>query len=177
MPEVDIFRSIAELLRSGSAQPLIYPERVAPSAVYDLNYRISVIALGFDFHAKSESSGNRRIRTALLKLLQFVAVRPWLIPMLMDWKRAEAEPQLSMLTSQKERRGFLTDFMHDHVIEYLVARQVLKRGPYHLGLGVNGTLLTSLSSTLQGEGLFENERSTLAGMKDIKITNNMLEGR
>jgi hypothetical protein len=61
MPEVDIFRSIAELLRSGSAQPLIYPERVAPSAVYDLNYRISVIALGFDFHAKSESSGNRRI--------------------------------------------------------------------------------------------------------------------
>src|ERR1022692_4701522 len=130
MPEVDIFRSIAELLRSGSAQPLIYPERVAPSAVYDLNYRISVIALGFDFHAKSESSGNRRIRTALLKLLQFVAVRPWLIPMLMDWKRAEAEPQLSMLTSQKERRGFLTDLMHDDVIEYLVARQVLKRGPY-----------------------------------------------
>jgi hypothetical protein len=82
-----------------------------------------------------------------------------------------------MLTSQKERRGFLTDLMHDDVIEYLVARQVLKRGPYHLGLGVNGTLLTSLSSTLQGEGLFENERSTLAGMKDIKITNNMLEGR
>ena len=39
MPEVDIFRSIAELLRSGSAQPLIYPERVAPSAVYDLNYQ------------------------------------------------------------------------------------------------------------------------------------------
>ncbi len=101
---------------------MIYPERVAPSAVYDLNYRISVIALGFDFHAKSESSGNRRIRTALLKLLQFVAVRPWLIPMLMDWKRAEAEPQLSMLTSQKERRGFLTDLMHDNVIEYLVAR-------------------------------------------------------
>lgn len=176
MPEMDTFRTIAELLRSGNAKPLIFPERVAPSTVYDLNYRIAIIALTFDRYAKSDLFAGRRIRTALLKLLQFLAVRPWLIPMLVKWESAEDNPQLSVLTSQKERRGFLSDLMHDHVVEYLVARQILKRGPSHLSLGAKGDILTSLSSALTMQGLFENERRALTGMRDIKITNNMLEG-
>ena len=176
MPEKDPFQSIAELLRSGNAQPLVFPERVAPSTVYDLNYRIAIIALTFDLYAKADLFAGRRIRTALLKLLQFLAVRPWLIPMLVKWERAEDNPQLSVLTSQKERRGFLSDLMHDHVVEYLVARQILKRGPSHLSLDTKGDVLTSLASALKVEALFENERRALSEMKDIKITNNMLEG-
>ena len=173
---MDPFRSIAELLSSGKAQPLIFPERVAPSTVYDLNYRVAIIAFTFELYAKSDLFAERRIRTALLKLLQFLATRPWLIPMLVKWESVEANPQLSVLTSQKERRGFLSDLTHDHVVEYLIARQILKRDPSHLRLGENGTILTNLSSTLAKEELFENERLALSDMKNIKITNNMLEG-
>jgi hypothetical protein len=96
--------------------------------------------------------------------------------MLVKWESVEANPQLSVLTSQKERRGFLSDLTHDHVVEYLIARQILKRDPSHLRLGENGTILTNLSSTLAKEELFENERLALSDMKNIKITNNMLEG-
>ena len=176
MPDQDVFRSIAEVLRAGSAEPLIFPERVTPSTIYDLNYRLAVIAFTFDLHATTDLSGFRRMRTLLLKLLQFLAVRPWLIPMLLDWERTEAEPQLSILTSQKERRGFLGDLMHDHVVEYLVARQILDRGRSHLSLGRNGAVLTSLTSALKADGLFINERGTLEKLRDVKITNRMLEG-
>jgi hypothetical protein len=176
MPNQDVFHSIAELLRVGGAKPLLFPERVAPSTIYDLNYRLAIIALTFDLHATTDLSGFRRMRTLLLKLLQFLAVRPWLIPMLVEWERTQAEPQLSILTSQKERRGFLGDLMHDRVVEFLVARQILDRGRSHLMLGMHGALLTGLTSVLKADGLFLNERRTLEELKDVKITNKMLEG-
>jgi len=175
MPESDLFRGLAELLRSGGAQPIVLPERVARSSTYDVNYRVSIIACAFELHAKSDSS-TRRIHTARLKLLQFIAIRPWLVPVLKEWSQNETDPQLSMLTSQRMRRGFLSDSVHDHVVEYLLARQFLAQGPAHLSLGANGGELEKIAAGVKAENLFEDERGALAEMENIKVTNKMLEG-
>lgn len=175
MPESDLFRGLAEVLRSGDAQPIVMPERVAPSTIYDMGYRICIIACAFDTHAKMDLSGTRRIQAIRLKLLQFVAMRPWLISVLREWAVTEADPQLSVLTSQN-RRGFLGDAVHDHVVDYLVARQIFTQSSSHLSLGTNGGTLERIPAALAAEGLFGNERAALAQMKEIRITNKMLEG-
>jgi hypothetical protein len=175
MPDPNVLRDLAEVLRSGSVQPIVSPDRVAPSTVYDIEYRTAVTACAFDLHARLDSSGTRRIQAIRLKLLQFLAIRPWLIPVLQRWANTQADPQLSVIASQ-ERRGFLGDTVHDHVVEYLVARQILAKSTSHLSLGTNGAILEKLSRALTSTGLFENERAALTEMKDIKVTNTMLEG-
>ena len=176
MAKFDVLHGLVEILRSAKAEPVISPERVAPSTIYDLRYRLCVIALTFESYAKADLFGSKRLQTARLKLLQFVAIRPWLIPVMREWMNTEANPQLSVFAPQKARRGFVGDAVHDRVVDYLVAHQVFERMPAHLALGENGEILKHLISDLENQGLFERERSALLELKSIKITNKMLEG-
>ena len=116
-------KAIGELL-AGRAQPVVVPERLAPSAIYDLQYRVAVIASALEMHAKPYGLNQRRIHAARLKLLQFIACRPRLLGMFRSWSQAQHDAQLSFATSQRLRRGFLGDQMHEDVVALLVARGV-----------------------------------------------------
>src|SRR6202049_295348 len=112
-------QAIGELL-AGHAQPVVAPERLAPSAIYDLQYRMAVTASTFEMHSKPHGMNQRRIHAARLKLLQFVASRPRLLAVLRNWSKAQHDAQLSISTSQRLRRGFLGDQMHEDVVTFLV---------------------------------------------------------
>ena len=70
---------LAALLQDGKAEPVIVPARLAPSAIYDVEYRTAIVALVFERFAKAVgSTEHRKMSSARLKLLQFVTLRPWL---------------------------------------------------------------------------------------------------
>lgn len=166
--------SLAELL-AGRAQLIVAPERLAPSAFYDLRYRMSVIAAAFEIHAKPYGLGQRRLHAGRLKLLQFIACRPWLIDMMREWSAAQSDAQLSIASSQRLRRGFLGDQMHEDVVAFLVARGVLAKIGSHI-VSVNADFLTDLYSVSLEQALFSAERRVLHELLNIQITNAMLEG-
>jgi hypothetical protein len=168
--------TLAELLRGGGAQPLFSPERLAPSTIYDLQYRLAITACAFELHAKSDLVNTRRIRAATLKLLQFVAIRPWLVPVLQEWAASQRHPQFSLLASQRLRRGFVGDVTYEAVIAFLVARRVLVRVGSHLVSGQNVDALTPFYTAAVEHSLFAAERRVLQKLVDVKITNSMLEG-
>jgi hypothetical protein len=172
---VDSIQFLAELL-SGQAIPVVSSERLAPSTFYDLRYRIFVIASAFEIHAKPYAPNMRRIQGARLKLLQFIACRPWLLGMVRVWSKAQHDAQLSMASSQRLRRGFLGDTMHDDVVSFLVARGILSRMNSHLADGPNTAWLGQLHSRITEEELFGRERHVLKELVSVKITNAMLEG-
>src|SRR4051812_27206986 len=88
---------LAELLATSGALPDITPERAAPSTEYDLLYRTVIVASAFQLHAKADQYSTRpRLQSRRLKLLQFVAIRPWLIDMLRNWSKKRDDAQESL---------------------------------------------------------------------------------
>ena len=170
-------QTLANLLRGSSAKPVIEPTRFAPSTVYDLEYRLVVVACAFDLHSKIDLVKIRRIQAVRLKLLQFVAVRPWLFPIVRDWAANRKEPQLHLLALQSQRRGFLSDETHDRVIDYLEAHDTLRRQKNFLVASSNGTFLSSVAATVDKANLFTEERRVLQNLLNVHIRNSMLEGR
>ena len=166
---------LGELLQSVKATPVIRENRVAPSTVYDLDYRIMVTACAFHLHAKPYVDG-RRIRTPKLKLLQFVAIRPWLLPVVEEWSHARRDAQISMLTSQRLRRGFLGDRMHESVLELLIAKNVLVRQPSHVRAGIHVSQIEQLYAEAIAKDLFAAERQLLGALEHVAVTEQMLEG-
>ena len=108
--------------------------------------------------------------------MQFVAVRPWLFPVVRDWAASQKQPQLHLLASQSLRRGFLGDEMHDKVIDYLVAHDALRREKAFLVASSNGAFLADLAAAANEANLFMEERHTLQDLLNVRITNSMLEG-
>jgi len=168
-------RMIGELLE-GRARPTIHPERVAPSSVYDLQYRIAVVASAFELHSKPFAVTSRRIQSVRLKLLQFIACRPALTHMLEQWSKAQHDAQLSMDLSQRLRRGFLADQMHDDVVGFLIARGELNHSGQYLAIGHEEHMLHDLHLANVRLGLFAAEREALQTLTAVRITNAMLEG-
>ena len=168
--------TLAALLQSGRAQPRVSPERLAPSAVYDLQYRMVIIALAFEIHARPYLLGRRRIGASRLKLLQFIAIRPWLVPVIRKWSETQGYAEQSVISPQQLRRGFLGDGVHDDVVGFLVARGALDRMGSHLVSGTNIEFLNRLYSTAAKGQLFSTALSALRELSNITITNHMLEG-
>ena len=177
MADTSPFKVLADLLQSGRAQPALSRDRLAPSAFYDLHYRIMVIASAVEIHAKPDVAGKRHIHTGRLKLLQFVACRPWLMPTLREWSGTRRARQLSVLSTQRFRRGFLGDTTHDRVVDFLVAHSVFVRLGVHLVTDLNVHILSTLYSSAVEQQLFSAERHTLHDLLGIRITNKMLEGQ
>ena len=175
MPEPTLLHDLAALLRSRGVRPVVSPDRVAPSTVYDTTYRTAILACAFELHTKVDLSNAKRIQTARLKLLQFVAIRPWLVAVLREWSAAR-NTQLGMSSSQRARRGFLGDTMYDRLIDYLVAQEILSQTRTHLIIGTRGDVLQHIFSAVTKDNLFTAERSALMEMATIRITNDMLEG-
>jgi hypothetical protein len=165
---------LTELL-AGYATPVIKPDRLAPSATYDLDYRISLIAFSFELHAKPYTQGKRWIGTAKLKLLQFVAQRPWLLPVIRQWGNSQKDSEMSLLSPQHLRRGYVGDKMFNDVLDYLVARGYFVRNESHL-IETDQDLSRRMYRNAVENCLFESERSALAEFNTVKLTNLMLEG-
>lgn len=172
---VSAIHVLGELL-SGHATPVVVPGRLAPSAVYDLQYRTAVVAAAFEFHAKPYGIDKRRIHAGKLKLLQFIASRPGLMPMVQQWSDSQGDAQLSLAASQRLRRGFLSDLMHDDVIAFLAARGILVESGSHLVSEAGKGFLHEFYTATAEQGLFVSERVTLEKLRGIQITNVMLEG-
>jgi hypothetical protein len=75
-----------------------------------------IVAVAFQMHAAIDRfSPLRRIQNRRLKLFQFVAMRPWLIPIIQNWSANRGESLRLIDGEEGLRRGFITDTMHDKV--------------------------------------------------------------
>jgi len=168
-------QTLSELLDGTDAKPYANPQRSAPSSLYDLQYRSFVIAACLRIIGRPEGTF-RKIASNKLRLLQFVAMRPWLIGMVRNWSATRKDPQQSLQSSQSLRRGFLSDGMHDRIIDYLVAAGHLYKKKGQIAEPLQDTGLTKIYEDAVKAGLFMTERETIASLDEIVITNDMLEG-
>ena len=83
---------LSELFAGTSAAPYVHPERIAPSTVYDLQYRMFVVAACLRVSGKVEGAF-RKISANKLRLLQFVAMRPWLLDVVREWSASRKDRQ------------------------------------------------------------------------------------
>jgi hypothetical protein len=177
MAKTNPIARLATLLASSGAQPEITPERLAPSTLYDLEYRVIVVAAAFDMHAATDRFSSRpRIQNRRLKLLQFIAMRPWLFPMVRKWSESRSNTQRMIDGDEGMRRGFINDTMHDNVIQFLTCSGALRREELYVIPGVKPAVFQNLSSIATSSSLFQAEISILNEFKSVTITNDMLEG-
>jgi hypothetical protein len=177
MPTNSPLEKLAALLDASGAQPDITPERLAPSTVYDVEYRVLVVAMAFQLHAASDKYSQRpRIQGRRLKLLQFIAMRPWLFAVIREWSLSRHDAQRSLDSEEGLRRGFISDTMHDDVMDFLVATGALRREELFVVPGANSSVIIDLYTEAVGRTLFGAELTALRQLKTIVITNEMLEG-
>ena len=170
-------QELAEMLQQSRATPVVVPSRVAPSAIYDVEYRTAVIALVFQMFSKPYGgAGHRRISYARLKLLQFVVMRPWLLAAVKEWSAAGNQESLALAQSVRIRRGFLSDTAHDDIMNYLIAADVFFRHENHVLAGQNGKVLAETVTFIKRNDLFSGERKVIDELGHVKVTNEMLEG-
>jgi len=170
-------QTLADLLSNSKARPLVVASRLAPSPMYDLEYRTSIIAMIFQNFAKTFEYGlGRRMLASKLKLLQFVTIRPWLLPAVQEWSAASSQGALTLTYSARIRRGFLSDTAHEDVINFLTACNILVRQNHHLISGSKADELEKIAAISSQHGLFENELKIILDLTHLKLTTNMLEG-
>ena len=167
--------NLAVLLRGADAEPVVVPERIAISTIYDLQYRLFILACAYRAHADSNLLGARRMPAAKLKLIQFVAIRPWLLQTVREWAETRHEAQFQTLHAHTLRRGYLGDTTHDRVIDYLVARDMLLRAGGYLVSGAQFLTIDALATAAETTELFVNERATIDELRSVKITAVMME--
>ncbi|MES2220367.1 MAG: hypothetical protein V4587_05300 [Acidobacteriota bacterium] len=178
MPEANRpIDQLAALLQDAKAEPVIVPARLAPSAIYDVEYRRAIVTLVFERFSKAvETTDIRKMSSARLKLLQFVTLRPWLLPEIRRWSDSGKQSGFAFGHSIRIRRGFLSDSAHEDVISYLMACGWLKRFETQIVSGATGGGLLELAKALSENNLFANERAVIEQLANIRITNQMLEG-
>lgn len=169
---------LAELLKESGAQPDLTPERVAPSTVFDLDYRVLIVSLAFELHAAADQySPNRpRLPARRLRLLQFVAMRPWLVDVVREWSAQRHDGERSLDTEEGLRRGFLGDTTHDLVMRFLLSAGVLRRDGDHVVGGPHASVLIDFNREIKERKLFATEIQALTELKTIHVTNDMLVG-
>lgn len=176
MPSPTSIQQLADLLQD-HAKPVIRPQRLAPSPIYDLDYRMAVIALSFATHSTKTTDAQSRIDAARLKLLQFVAQRPALLPAMKQWAASKKEPSLLLGSSQRLRRGYMGDSTYDQVVEYMIACGVFRSDGQFLVLDRNGSYVDFITGAADKEGMFVQERFVLGELLTMRVTVAMLEGR
>lgn len=168
---------LASLLSGSKAKPLVVPSRLAPSPLYDLEYRTSIIAMIFQKFAKPFELGpGRRMLSSKLKLLQFITMRPWILPAVQEWSRASSQGSLALTYSIRVRRGFLSDTAHEDVINFLTACDILVRQNRHLVSGSRADQLEKIATTAIENNLFDDEIGIISDLENLRLTTSMLEG-
>lgn len=163
------------LLKEIGASARLSPDRVVRSTLYDMDYHVSLVACAFFINGERRIDGNRVLTTHWLKLLQFIAVRPGLLPNFERWASERRRPDLD--TWQKMPRGYLGDRTHDRTIEFLIASGVIYRTPEELLSGERFEVLEVLYQNILERDLLASERSALRTMETIPVNKTMLRGR
>lgn len=174
MPSAKV-QQLAELLRESAAKPRVSPDRVVRSTLYDLDYHVALIACVFFIAFESRTDGTRSVVAHWLKILQFIAVRPLLLPDFLRWARTRRRPDLD--TWQKMPRGYLGDHTHDRTVELLVATRVLHRTADALMGGPNFGTLEALYRDIVARNLLVSEREALETMSSIAVNRTLLSGQ
>lgn len=168
---------LASLLRNSTAKPVLVPARLAPSALYDAEYRTAVIALVFAQFARTIAPSTlRKISAAKLKLMQFVVLRPWLLPAIKEWSEVGPHEGLAFAHSIRIRRGFLSDTAHDDVVNYLTACRILTRQDTQIVEEKHIETLLAVAKSIVDGKLFSGELAAIKELEKITISNQMLEG-
>ena len=176
MTERTTLETLAELLGRADATPVIQSGRFAPSTIYDIDYRLAIVACAFDVNSRRSRGQGRRIRAIWLKLVQFIAVRPWLLSTFKDWTAAERGPQRNLLAPQSLRRGFVGDRTHDRVVFFLTAYGAFRRNKAFLIESSRSAVLFDMSAAIEQANLFAEERRVLKELAADTPTVKMLEG-
>jgi hypothetical protein len=171
----DKVQQLAELLRETGAKPRVSPDRVVRSTLYDLDYHIALIASVFFIASEPRTDGTRSVVAHWLKILQFIAARPALLPDFVRWSRARRRPDLD--TWQKMPRGYLGDRTHDRTVELLVATKVLHRTADSLVGGESFSRLETLYLDILAKGLLRSEREALETMSHLSVNKTLLSGQ
>ena len=171
----DAAQALDAVLKEIGAAVRLAPERVVRSTLYDLDYHVALVACAFFINGQPRTDGTRSLISHWLKLLQFVAVRPGLLPNFERWATERRKPDLD--TWQKMPRGYLGDRTHDRTIELLVAGRMLYRTPEELISGERFDILDALYQNILERDLLASERSVLREMAGIPVNKTMLRGR
>jgi hypothetical protein len=168
-------QQLADLLREAGAKPRVSPDRVVRSTLYDLDYHIALIACVFFIVSEQRTDGTRSVVAHWLKILQFIAVRPALLPDFLRWARTRRRPDLD--TWQLMPRGYLGDRTHDRTVEFLVATNVLHRTADSLIGGEAFAGLHALYHDVMAKGLLRSEREALQTMSSLPVNKTLLGGQ
>jgi hypothetical protein len=168
-------QQLAELLRETGAKPRVSSDRVVRSTLYDLDYHVALIACVFFIASESRTDGARSVVAHWLKILQFIAVRPGLLPDFLRWSGARRRPDLD--TWQKMPRGYLGDRTHDRTVELLVATKVLYRTADALVGGESFSRLETIYLDILAKGLLRSEREALQTMSRLSVNRTLLSGQ
>lgn len=169
----DVFGQLGDLLAAANAQLSIAPKVPTRSTIYDLDYRVSIIACAMQALSTKGDSGSRQVIANWLKLAQFTAMRPALLSHFLEWLD---ERKQSTLASQRWRRGFVGDRTHDSVIDFPCAEGAVRRADDMLISGPRYSMLSDIDEMVRGRDVFRDERFVLekfAGLRPIKA---MLSG-
>lgn len=175
MPEEsDPMRELAAVLREVGASPRVRTNRIARSTLYDLDYHIALIACAFVITAGDKAARSHRVIAHWLKVLQFVAVRPTILPDFKVWAGTWQRRGLDIW--QKMPRGYLGDTTHDHTVEFLIVGGVLARDGDALIAGNNFGRLQHVYDDLVARNLLLTEREALRELSDIHVNKTLLKG-
>jgi len=169
----DPVAELEEALRRVDAVAKLVRGRMAPSTLYDADYHLAMIACAFSMHANSDN-GVRKILRGWLKLLQFVAARPRLLPDLLRWAGTRSSPDLE--TWRRMPRGYVGDQTHDAVVDLLIAHHALVEHTEYIMAGPAVQALDQLHERIRSENLFVTEREVMDELKSVRMTRTMLGG-
>lgn len=167
----DFVRELGQLLVNVGAHATVTPARLAPSTLHDMTYHLAMVACAIQTHAAGDPV---RILAPWLKLIQFVAARPSLVPKLKSYQTARRERDRDNWSLMP--RGYLGDETHDSVVELLVAASVLKRDDDYLVESESFNYLTSLASGIAKADLFSRERAIIEELNGLRPSRSMLGG-
>lgn len=167
-------QALAALLRDTGAKPRVNPDRIVRSTLYDLDYHVALVACVFYMNSAKRTDNTLSVVAHWLKLLQFIAVRPALLPAFLRWAKARRRPDLD--TWQKMPRGYLGDRTHDSTIELLVAGKFLHRTADTLTSGERFHVLHALYGDIVARDLFRSERDTLRQLALIPVNKTLMRG-
>jgi hypothetical protein len=147
---------------------------IVQSTLYDLDYHVALIACVFFVAAGGRGEGHPRVVAHWLKILQFVAVRPSLLPDFQIWAATRRHQDLD--TWQRMPRGYLGDSTHDRTVELLIAGGVLARSGDELVGGSRFADLRRIYDDLVAEHLLSSERAVLLKLSGTQVNKTLLKG-
>lgn len=172
--ESDPVRELAAMLQEVGASARVRPERIVRSALYDLDYHVALIACVFFSTADDEAPRSHRVVAHWLKILQFIAVRPSLLPNFQIWASTRRHQDLD--TWQRMPRGYLGDSTHERTVELMVACGMLAREGDELVAGSRFADLRRIYDDLVVGNLLSSERATLLELSQTRVNKTLLQG-